>query len=82
MGTARLAQMAADEAADLARHEGIGARERQVDEKRRALEARIIALRAEFEAEAKEAEIGIAEEKAREKALNAGRKALSNHRTG
>jgi len=80
MGTARLAQMAADEATRLAQAEGISARERQVEEKRRALEARINALRAEFEAESREAEIVIAGEKAREKAVAAERKTLSNHR--
>ena len=82
MGSARLAQMAADEATEIARREGVGARERQVEEKRRALEARIAALRAEFVAESRESEILIAEERAREKALTAGRKTLANHRRG
>ncbi len=80
MGSARLAQMAADEAARVAQAEGISARERQIDEKRRALEARISALRAEFEAETREAEIIIAGEKAREKAVATERKTLGNHR--
>jgi len=80
MGSARLAQMAADEAADIARREGISARQRQVEEKRRALEARIDALRAEFEAESKEAGVTIAEQKAREKALTATKRSATRHR--
>ena len=80
MGTARLAQMAADEAADVTRHEVTASRERQIEEKRRALEARINAMRAEFEAEIKETEMVIAEDKARDKALAAERKTLANHR--
>jgi len=80
MGTARLAQMAADEASDVVRQDGVASRERQMAEKRRALEARIDAMRADFEVELKESEMVIAEEKARDKALAAGRKTLANHR--
>jgi circadian clock protein KaiC len=80
MGTARLAQIAADEAANVARHEGLQSRQRQIDEKRRALEARITALRAEFEAEAKETEIVLAHDMARDRLLAAGKKELSEHR--
>jgi len=80
MGTARLAQMAADEASDAVRHEGMASRERQIEEKRRALKARIAAMEAEFDAEAKDSEIMIAEEKARDKILSAGKEALSEHR--
>ena len=80
MGTARLAQMAADEAAGIVRREGTASRERQIEEKRRALEARINAMRAEFEAEIKETEMVIAEDKARDKVLVGKRKTLANHR--
>jgi circadian clock protein KaiC len=80
MGTARLAQMASDEAADVIRHEGMVSRERQIEEKRRALKARIAAMEAEFEAEAKDSELVIAQEKARDKVLSAGKEALSEHR--
>jgi circadian clock protein KaiC len=80
MGTARLAQMAADEAADIVRHEETASRERQVEERRRALEARITAMRAEFESEIKETEMVIAGEKARDHALASERKTLANHR--
>lgn len=80
MGTARLAQMAADEAANTARHEGISARERQLEEKRHALEARISAMRAEFEAEAKEVEIELSQEKARDRIFASEKKELSEHR--
>jgi len=82
MGTARMAQIAADEASDVARREGIVSRERHIEEKRRALEARIGAMRAEFVAETKEQELVIAEEKARDKALRAAKKSLGRHRGG
>ena len=80
MGTARLAQMAADEAADIVRREGTAFRERQIEEKRRALEARIAAMRAEFESDIKETEMVVAEEKARAEALAAGVKAIARQR--
>lgn len=80
MGTARLAQMAADEAAGIVRREGTASRERQIEEKRRALEARIAAMRAEFESDIKETELVIAEEKARDKALATEKKTLASHR--
>lgn len=80
MGSARLAQMEADQAADISVKQGMSARMRQINEKRRAMKARIAAMRAEFEAEVKEAEMLIAQEAARNQVLTAGRKALSNHR--
>jgi len=80
MGTARLAQMAADEAADVVRHDGMVSLERRMEEKRRVLEARIAALRAEFEVESKEAEMTLSREKAQDKVLSAGKEALSRHR--
>jgi circadian clock protein KaiC len=80
MGTARLTQMAADAASDVIRHQGIATRERQIEEKRRVLEARIAALNAEFEVETKEAELVIAQEKAKDKAQATERKSLANHR--
>ena len=69
MGTARLAQMAADKATDEMRRVGVISRERQMDEKRRAVEARIASLRADLEAEIKDSEVLIAQEKGRDKAL-------------
>jgi circadian clock protein KaiC len=80
MGSARLAQVAADEAAEIARHEALSARERQLEQKRRALKARIAAMEAEAEAEARETEVVIGEERARERALSSGRKAQVKHR--
>ncbi len=80
MGTARLGQMAVDRAEEIARAEGIDARERQLEEKRRALEAQIAAMRAEFEAEAKEIEISIRHERARGNALATERQVLEGHR--
>jgi circadian clock protein KaiC len=80
MGSARLSQMAADEAAELIRREGVGSRERQIGEKSRALEARIEAMRADFEVEIKESEMILAQEKARGKAIAAETKTMANHR--
>jgi circadian clock protein KaiC len=80
MGTARLTQMASDAASDIIRHESITMRERQIEEKRRVLEARIAALKAEYEVETKEAELVIAQEKAQDKAQANERKSLANHR--
>jgi circadian clock protein KaiC len=80
MGTARLTQMAADEAAEVVRHEGVASRKRQMEEKRRAFEARIAAMHSDFEVEMKELETIIAQEKARDKTLVAEKKTLSNHR--
>jgi circadian clock protein KaiC len=80
MGTARLTQMAVDEAADVTRREEVASRERQIAEKRRALEARIDALRADLEVEIRETEMLINQEKARDKAIAAEKKTLANHR--
>jgi circadian clock protein KaiC len=80
MGTARLTQMAADEAAEVVRHEGVASRERQMEQKRRALEGKIAAMRAELEVDLKESEMVIAQEKARDKTLAAEKKTLTNHR--
>jgi len=80
MGTARLTQMAADEAEGVARREGMSARQRQIQEKRRALDARVAAMQAEFAAEANDLEMAIAREKARDKVLSAGKETLDKHR--
>jgi circadian clock protein KaiC len=80
MGSARLNQMAADEAVNVDRRERLASKERALKEKRSALEARVAALRAESEAEIRQIELNIAEEKAREKALAAGRSSLASHR--
>jgi circadian clock protein KaiC len=69
MGTARLAQMAADEADALTRRQGTEGKRRAVEGKRRALEARIEAMRSEFDSEIKETELIIAQEDKAEKAL-------------
>ncbi len=80
MGSARITQMAVDKASALAREEGIAARGHQLEEKRRALDARIAVMRAEFEAESKETQLGIIQEKAAEKTLMNGKKTLVEHR--
>jgi circadian clock protein KaiC len=80
MGTARLTQMATDEATGVLRHEGIEMRKRQIEEKHRVLEARIAALTAEYAVETKEAELIIVQEKAQDRAQAAERKSLTNRR--
>jgi circadian clock protein KaiC len=65
-GSARLAQEAREQADELRRLQEIDGRQRGLERKREALEARITALRKEFEAEAEEARRVIDEEKARE----------------
>jgi len=81
MGSARVTQMAIDRAADVARAESVTWRERQIKEKRRALESRIAALRAETEAEIKEAEIILSQEHARDKTLIANVRAQGKSRS-
>ncbi len=80
MGSARLAQEAVDEAADIGRRNEVAYRERQLEEKRVAMEARISSLRADFEAETKDVEILLAQERARQKAFDAQRKSAAEHR--
>jgi circadian clock protein KaiC len=82
LGTARLAQMAADKATDVLRHERMESRERQLEEKRRALESRIAAMRSDVEVEIKEAEMVIAQEKTRDAIMSSGQQTLNGHRQG
>lgn len=80
MGSARLSQMAADREEAIIRKDAVSARERQLEGKRRSLEARVAAMEAEFAAEAGETELLIARERAREKVLAAGNKAILEKR--
>lgn len=68
-GAARLAQEAQETAASLARRQEAERRQRELDRKREALEARINALRLEFEAEEEEMRQQLDEAQTREEKL-------------
>jgi circadian clock protein KaiC len=72
-GSARLSQEARERAEALLREQEIQGKQRELDRKREALEARITALRKEFEAEEEEARRAIGQERAREEALGLDR---------
>jgi circadian clock protein KaiC len=80
MGSARLTQMAADKALDEVNREEIEFRERSLEEKRHAMEAQVAALRAQFEAEAREIKLSITREKQRETTQAGSRKSIAAHR--
>ncbi len=65
-GAARLAQEAQERAEAMARQQEIERHQRELDRKREAMEARIAALRLEFEAEQEEVQRRIRQEQARE----------------
>jgi circadian clock protein KaiC len=71
MGSSRLAQQAQETAAGLLERQDLQRRRRERDRKREALEARIAALRAEFEAEQEERNFAIAEAERRAEVLQA-----------
>src|SRR6202022_4257158 len=79
-GSSRLSQETREKTAALARQQEAEVKERGRTRKREALEARIIALRKEFEAEEDEAERLVAQELAREKAIVEGREAMGRSR--
>jgi len=64
-GSARLSQEAREKAAVLERQQGLEAKQRELERRREALEARIVALRKEFEAESEEMARRIAEDRSR-----------------
>ena len=68
-GASRQAQEAAEEAAALQRAEQIQAQERELERRREAVEARIMALRAEAAVDSAETETRIAQERRREAKL-------------
>jgi len=72
-GSARQSQEARENAAVLMRQQEIDGKQRELDRKREAMEARITALRKEFEAEAEEAKRVIGQEKAREELIRVDR---------
>lgn len=69
MGSSRLAQQAQETTAALLQCEDLDRRRRERDRKREALETRIAALRAEFEAEQEERDFAIAEAERQTEAL-------------
>jgi circadian clock protein KaiC len=79
-GSSRLSQVARERAAELERRQEAERRGRERQRKREALEARIAALRKEFEAEDEEAAALSADEGEREEARTADREAMSRSR--
>lgn len=79
-GSMRQAQEAREKASALLRQENIEGKERERERKRKALEARITAMRKEFEAEEEEAKRLSAQDEARERALREDREAMGRSR--
>ncbi len=79
-GSSRLSQEARENAAALVRQQENERKERELQRKRDALEARIAALRKEFAAEAQEAENMAVEDSSREHAVAATREAMARSR--
>lgn len=79
-GSARLAQAAQEQAEQIARRQEIENTKLALDRKRRALEAKIVALRSEFEAEETEMLWLIGQEQAREDRLTADRADMAQSR--
>jgi len=81
-GSARLSQEAREKAALLARQQLVANKQRERARKQEALEARITAMRKEFEAEEEEAQLLASEERAREAVIDEDRTAMSKSRKG
>jgi circadian clock protein KaiC len=79
-GSSRLSQEAREKAAALARRQDAERRDRDRTRKREALEARVAALRKEFEVEEVEAETSSAQDVSREAAVGENREAMSRSR--
>jgi circadian clock protein KaiC len=79
-GSSRLSQEAREKAAALARQQDADRRDRDRMRKREALEARIAALRKEFEVEEAEAEIAREENVSQEEIMAHNREAMSRSR--
>ena len=80
MGTARVTQMAADEASAVTHKQEIESKRRMIAEKRRALEARIDAMRAEFDSETKENELVVNQEEKAQQAVNKEKNGIAKQR--
>jgi circadian clock protein KaiC len=79
-GSARQAQEARERAGQIQREQEIQARQRDLERKRDVLEAKIAALRKEFEVEESESVRGINQELAREQALRDDRNRMAESR--
>jgi circadian clock protein KaiC len=79
-GAARLNLEMRERAAAAARRQQIERRKRELDRRRQMLEARIAALRLEFESEEEDAEMGIEQEEARELQLMEDRNRMAQAR--
>src|ERR1700733_5178014 len=79
-GSSRLSQEAREEAAAVDRRQEVERKERERTRKREALEARIAALRKEFEVEEEEAATSVSEEVLREKSIAENREAMARSR--
>lgn len=80
MGSSRLAQQAQETAAALLEREGLDRKRRERERKHEALEARIAALRAEFEAKQEERNLAIADAERRVEALQAFQTQMGRYR--
>ncbi len=76
-GSSRLSQEAREKAAEIARRQEADRRERDLQRKREALEARILALRKEFEAEQEQFALVTAEDAAVKKASTQAREQMA-----
>jgi circadian clock protein KaiC len=81
-GSSRLSQEAREKAAEIARRQEVDRRQRDLQRKREALEARILALRKEFEAEQEQFALVTAQEVATEKASTEAREQMAFSRNG
>src|SRR6185436_5651629 len=72
-GSARLSQEAREKAAILAQHQALENQQRERNRRREALEARIAALRKEFEAEEEEARIAELQDQLRQQVVQEDR---------
>ncbi len=81
-GSARLTQEARDEAEQLLRRQEIGSRQFGLERKREAMEAQVVVLRSEFEAEKSETLKMIGVEKARNEMFTEDKVRMSESRSG
>ena len=79
-GTARMTREAEEKADRLVRKQQISLKERELDRKRKAFEARIVALRADFEAEEDELKKFIGQAETKEQVLQKDMNALGKVR--
>jgi circadian clock protein KaiC len=81
-GSARAAQEAQEKASELTRQHEVDRRLREQELKRKVLEARIAAIRAEFDAESEELQLIAEEERNRQAALASDRLEMAHLRKG